>query len=205
MSGQRSTRSPLRLGLTGGIGSGKSTVARLFQARGATVIDADAISRACTEAGGSAMSAIESTFGSTFVAPDGSLDRQRMREHVFVQPHARKTLEAIIHPLVGAEVRRLAEVATSSCLVFDVPLLVESPHWRHQLDRVLVVDCSHETQVRRVTERNGWERSAIEAVIKSQCPRDVRLAAADMVLFNDGREIDTLQQMVTQLVNRFGL
>lgn len=195
----------LRLGLTGGIGSGKSTVAKLLQARGATVIDADAISRACTVAGGSAMPAVRNTFGSAFIAPDGSLDRQRMREHVFAQPQARKTLESIIHPLVGAEVRRLASASTSTCVVFDVPLLVESTHWRHQLDQVLVVDCSHETQIRRVAERNGWERSAIEDVIKSQSPRAVRLAAADVALFNDGHGIEALQHLVTQLANRFGL
>lgn len=195
----------LRLGLTGGIGSGKSTVARLLQARGAMVIDADAISRACTEAGGSAMPAVRSVFGSAFMAPDGSLDRQRMREHVFAQPQARKALESIIHPLVVAEVRRLASAYTSTCVVFDVPLLVESTRWRHQLDQVLVVDCSHETQIRRVVERNGWERRAIEDVIKSQSPRAVRLAAADVVLFNDAHGIEALQHLVTQLANRFGL
>jgi len=199
------SRMTLRLGLTGGIGSGKSTVARLMQARGATVIDADAISRACTEAGGSAMPAVRSAFGSAFMAPDGSLDRQRMREHVFAQPQARKTLESIIHPLVGAEVRRLASASTSTCMVFDVPLLVESTHWRHQLDQVLVVDCSHETQIRRVAERNGWERRTIEDVIKNQSPRAVRLAAADVVLFNDAHGIEALQHLVTQLANRFGL
>ena len=195
----------LRLGLTGGIGSGKSSVARLLQQRGAAVIDADAISRACTQSGGSAMAAIARTFGPGFLTTDGALDRQRMRDRVFTQPEARQTLEAIVHPLVGAEIRRQAAASRASCLVFDVPLLVESPHWRHQLDQVLVVDCSPTTQIRRVVERSGWDSATIEAVMQSQSPRQRRLAAADLVLFNDGDKIEHLQQLVAQLADRLGL
>ena len=141
----------LAIGLTGGIGSGKSTVGMRLQSLGAELIDADAISRACTLSGGSAMPTIASTFGKDFVNDDGALDRQRMRDHVFARPDARRTLEAIIHPLVGAEVRRLAASSNARCLVFDVPLLVESPHWRHQLDRVVVVDC-----VKRLIGGGAW-------------------------------------------------
>lgn len=198
-------RTILRLGLTGGIGSGKSTVARLLQERGATVIDADAISRACTLEGGAAIPAIAQTFGQEFIAPDGALDRPRMRDHVFAHPEARQALEAIVHPLVRAEIRQQAAASRSPCLVFDVPLLVESPEWRHQLDRVLVVDCSEETQIRRVTERNGWDHSTIEAVLRSQSPRARRLVAADTVIFNDGYQIEPLQRLVGLLADEFGL
>ena len=198
-------RRRFRLGLTGGIGSGKSTVARLFQDRGAAVIDADAIARACTLAGGAAMPAIRATFGADFVAPDGSLYRDRMRAHVFGHPQAKAQLEAIVHPLVGQEIARQAAAADAVCTVFDVPLLVESPRWRPQLDRVLVVDCERETQIRRVMARNGWERATVEAVLDNQSPRLRRLAAADILLFNDGHEIEQLRCMVDRLAQRFGL
>lgn len=198
-------RQVLRLGLTGGIGSGKSTLARLFEAHGAALIDADAISRACTESGGSAIPRIAETFGHTFITPHGSLDRQRMREHVFAHPEARKVLEHIVHPLVGDEIRRQAMAATSHVVIFDIPLLVESPHWRPQLDRVLVVDCLPSTQVRRVVQRSGWDLPTIEAVMRSQSPREQRLAAADFVVFNDEDCLDNLQHLARALANRFGL
>lgn len=198
-------RAPLRLGLTGGIGSGKSTVARLLQARGATVIDADAIARACTLAGGSAMPAVAQAFGAAFVTSDGALDRDRMRAHVFAQPDARAQLEAIVHPLVAQEIARQATTARARCTVFDVPLLVESPRWRPQLDRVLVVDCTRETQLQRVMARNGWDRATIESILDSQSPRARRLAAADTVIFNDGHEIEHLQREVARWADRFGL
>jgi dephospho-CoA kinase len=198
-------RPALRLGLTGGIGSGKSTVAQLLQERGAIVIDADAISRACTQPGGSAMPAVVQSFGPTFIAQDGSLDRQRMREYVFTNPDARRLLESIVHPLVAQEVQRQAKAATSHCLVFDVPLLVESPRWRPQLDLVLVVDCETETQIRRVASRSGLDRTAIEGIINSQSPREERLAAADLVIFNNGNETEPLRRTVGQLADQIGL
>lgn len=198
-------RVPLRLGLTGGIGSGKSTVARLLQSHGATVIDADAIARACTQAGGSAMPAVALVLGAEFVTSDGALDRDRMRAHVFAQPDARAQLEAIVHPLVGQEIARKAAASQARCTVFDVPLLVESPRWRPQLDWVLVVDCTRETQVQRVMTRNGWDRATIEAILDSQSPRETRLAAADTVIFNDGNGIEHLQREVARWAHRFGL
>lgn len=194
-----------RLGLTGGIGSGKSTLARLLQGMGADLIDADAISRACTDSGGSAISAIALTFGKEFITIEGSLDRQRMREHVFAQPEARQFLERIVHPLVGDEIRRQIARATSRLVVFDIPLLVESTHWRSQLDSVLVVDCLAATQVRRVAQRSGWDLPTIEAVIRSQSTREKRLAAADFVVFNDSDSIDNLQHLAHALADRFGL
>jgi dephospho-CoA kinase len=198
-------KSHVQLGLTGGIGSGKSTLARQLQARGADVIDADAISRRTTEAGGLAMSAIERTFGPSFLTASGALDRTRMREHVFANPDARQTLERIVHPLVGDEIQRQTHASTSPCIVFDVPLLVESPRWRPQLDRVLVVDCSPATQVRRVNSRSGWDASTTEAVMRNQSPRVLRLAAADLVVFNDVDDLTPLERAAEALAKRFGL
>lgn len=194
-----------RLGLTGGIGSGKSTVASMLQTHGATVIDADAISRACTAPGGLAMAAIATTFGVKFVAADGSLDRERMRSLVFEKPLARQALEAIVHPLVGDEIQRQIDTAATLCIVFDIPLLVESPRWRAQLDRVLVVDCLPTTQSKRVGERSGWSDTAIDAVMRSQATRQQRLAAADVVVHNEGLSLAQLQCLVAQVARAFGL
>ncbi len=198
-------RPPLRLGVTGGIGSGKSTVAKALQAHGADLIDADAISRESTAAGGAAIPAIAQAFGPGFIAADGALDRQRMREHVFAHPDARQALERIVHPLIGAEIARRAAACASACTVFDVPLLVESPHWRHQLDLVLVVDCTPGTQIRRVQQRSGWDVETIEAVIRSQSPRLRRVQAADLVLYNEWDDLAGLQATVRTLAPRFGL
>jgi dephospho-CoA kinase len=128
-----------------------------------------------------------------------------MREHVFAHPDARQQLEAIVHPLVAREIQRQAAEVTAACLVFDVPLLVESPRWRQQLDRVLVVDCSPETQIRRVQVRNGWDRATIEAVLSSQSPRLRRLGAADVVIFNDGDDLAQLHEDLGQVAQVFGL
>jgi dephospho-CoA kinase len=142
-----------QLGLTGGVGSGKSTVASMFAARSASVIDADAVSRQSTAAGGAAMPAIERAFGSTLLAADGSLNREAMRSLILRDPAAKTQLEAIVHPIVGQKMeqqRQQAEAAGSQLIVWDIPLLVESPRWRPQLDSVLVIDCTPETQIQRV-------------------------------------------------------
>jgi len=197
------TPSPLRIGLTGGIGSGKSTVARLLQARGAAVIDADAIARNVTAAHGAAMPAITRTFGAEFITPDGALDRERMRAHVFSQPEAKQALEAIIHPLVSQETQQQAQAAISKghrTLVFDVPLLVEAgERWRPQVDRILVVDCLEETQIQRIIARNGLSREAVQRIISAQASRVQKLAAADWVIYNDGISLDTLENQVNWL------
>ena len=151
------------------------------------------------------MPAIAGQFGAEFVTPDGAMDRNRMRDLVFSDPGAKQRLEAIIHPLVQQEIQRLEHAVATPCLVFDVPLLVESPHWRIRLDRVLVVDCATETQIERVMRRNSWPRSQVEAVVHQQSPRERRMAAADWVLSNDGIEITTLQSLVQQLARRIGL
>jgi len=201
-------RAVIRLGLTGGIGSGKSTVAQMLAAQGAAVIDADAISRQTTATGGHAIEAIQQAFGPEFITTEGGLDRERMRERVFSDPTARRRLEHIVHPLVGLETQRQAQAAIdagSRCIVFDVPLLVESDHWRARLDQILVVDCRPETQIERVLQRNGLSRSTVQAILASQASRGSRLRAADIVLYNDELTLEQLDRQVRQLAQRFGL
>ncbi len=197
-----------QLGLTGGIGSGKSTVAALFAECGASIIDADAISRQSTATGGSAIKAIERTFGAAMLASDGSLDRDAMRALIFSQPVAKAQLEAIIHPLVGQAIatqQQAAVQAGSRLVVIDIPLLVESEQWRLKLDAVLVVDCSVETQIQRVMQRSQWTRAQVEQVIAAQASRQQRLAAADAVICNDGIDLATLKLQVRETAVRFGL
>ena len=177
----------LRIGLTGGIGSGKSTVASMLEQRGAVVIDTDAIARALTSPGGAAMASIRSTFGGAYVTADGALDRVQMRQLAFNDSRAKRRLEAILHPLIGIEtMRQAAAVQTSDAIVFDVPLLVESGHWRARVDVVLVVDCEEKTQIDRVVSRSAWSHAAVRAVLAQQAPRRQRRASADAVLYNDG-------------------
>jgi len=200
--------SVFRLGLTGGIGSGKSTVAGILVELGAAVIDADAIAHAVTATGGPAIEAIRATFGNNMITPEGALDRQKMRALAFSHPHARQQLEAIVHPLVGAETRRQSDaaiVAGQRCLVFDVPLLVESSRWRSQVDAVLVVDCTEATQISRVMARSQLDAAAVQAIINTQAPRARRLQAADAVIFNDGIPLHVLRSKVAALATTFGL
>ena len=197
-----------RIGLTGGIGSGKSTVLRLLADLGAAVTDADAVSRSVTAPGGAAIPAIAAQFGADFIAADAGLDRARMRAHVFGHPAARKELEAIIHPLVGERLRAAEDRARAegrACLVYDIPLLVESGRWRRELDRVLVVDCAVDTQVARVMARSGLAREEVQAIVTAQAPRALRLAAADLVIFNDGLSLTQLAAEVRQAAQSFGL
>lgn len=198
----------IRLGLTGGIGSGKSTVAGLLASRGARVVDADAIARQLTAPGGQAMSAIAAAFGQDFVTAAGSLDRDKMRSLAYTDTTARKRLEAIVHPLVGLETQRQATAALREgcpCVVFDIPLLVESPAWRQKVDHVWVIDCTAEVQVARVMARNQLPREDVLKIIASQARREVRLAAADTILFNVGLTLDQLADEVSQISERFGL
>ena len=176
---------PLRIGLTGGIGSGKSTVAASLAALGARVIDTDAIARSLTLPGGTAIAAIATQFGPEFIDASGALDRSRMRERVFADPSARQRLESILHPLIRDETARQAAAAPARVLVFDVPLLVESGRWREQVDRVLVVDCEEATQVDRVAARSGWTAQAVRQVIAQQARRSERRACADAIIYNE--------------------
>lgn len=197
-----------QLGLTGGIGSGKSTVAALFARLGATIIDADANSRSVTAPGGRAIDAIRARFGPTFIREDGSLDRERMRQLAFADAQAKQRLEAIIHPLVSQLAIEQTEAARAKgcpLVIHDIPLLVESGRWRARLDQILVVDCSEETQVRRVIQRSAMTEAAVRAVIAAQATRSARLAAADAVLYNDGLNLAALEAQVMALAPRFGL
>lgn len=197
-----------RIGLTGGIGSGKSTVAGFLEQMGAVVIDADAISRATTAPGGSAITALKSTFGVGLLTADGALDRAQMRELIYSDPDAKAQLEAIVHPLVGQAIAQQAfqaEVTGARCIVFDIPLLVESQHWRKKLDRVLVIDCAEETQIIRVSARNGLPKQDIEKIVATQASRKQRLAAADYVVFNGDISLTDLRQQVHAISAQFGL
>ncbi len=197
-----------RVGLTGGIGSGKSTVLHMLAELGAATIDADAISRSTTAAGGSAIAAIAGTFGADFITAAGALDRERMRERAYADPAARKQLEAIIHPLVSQESARQVQAALDvgvRCIVFDIPLLVESGRWRAQVDRVLVVDCSPQTQIDRVVARSGLSTDQVRAIMAAQASRGERLAAADIVICNEGLSLDQLRDAVRQAALRMGL
>lgn len=174
------------IGLTGGIGSGKSLVADLFAARGASVIDTDLIAHALTAPGGAAMPAIREAFGDAFVAADGALNRAAMREHVFSDPEAKRRLEAILHPLIGAQTELAAEQAQGPYQVFVVPLLVESGRWRERVDRILVVDCPEPLQIERVMRRNALSADQVRAIMAAQASRAQRLAVADDIIVNDG-------------------
>jgi dephospho-CoA kinase len=197
-----------RLGLTGGIGTGKSTVSGILEQMGASVIDADAISRATTSVGGSAIAALKASFGAGLITEDGALDRVQMRKLIYSDNTAKTQLEAIIHPLVGraiAQQTQQAETAGTSCIVFDIPLLVESQHWRMRLDRVLVIDCTEKTQVARVMARNGLAEHEIRDILVAQASRKQRRAAADLIVFNDGISLDNLRLQVREIGAQFGL
>lgn len=198
----------LHLGLTGGIGSGKSTVAGLLAAHGATIIDADAISRTTTAVGGAAIASIREIFGASMITNQGALDRESMRKRIFSDPSAKRRLENIIHPLVGDAINAEVQAALADgakCIVFDIPLLVESPHWRQRLQRVLVVDCLPATQIARVRQRNALLEDQIIQIMSTQATRTNRLAAADVVLFNDGLDLGTLAARVAEMAPKFGL
>ena len=176
----------LRIGLTGGIGSGKSTVAARLRQLGAALVDTDAIARQLTLPGGAAIKPVRTAFGADFIDANGALNRAAMRALAFSDPSAKRRLEAILHPLIGTETERQAKFSQSArAVVFDVPLLVESGRWRARVDKVLVVDCREETQLRRVVARSGWAAADVQAVIAQQASRDQRRACADAVIFND--------------------
>ena len=189
----------LRIGLTGGIGSGKSTVAGLLAKLGAAVIDTDAIARSLTLPGGGAIEAIRRSFGADLIDAAGALDRTRMRSLVFSDPPAKRRLEAILHPLISMETEacaQAAQTANAPVLVFDVPLLAESMHWRTKVDQVLVVDCREKTQIDRVIARSGWAGHEVQAVISQQAARPLRRACADAVIFNDELSLEDLSHHV---------
>lgn len=200
-----STNNPIRVGLTGGIGSGKSTVAGLLRDQGIPVIDADAISRSVTAAGGAALPAIRERFGPNSIDASGAMDRTYMRERVFQDPKERHALEAIVHPWIRQTIHEQVQACAAPWVVLDLPLLCESPHWREQVRWVWVVDCTENTQIQRVMARSGWSREQVLAVMEQQCSRAQRLAMADAVIHNEGIDLAELAQSVRTVVAQFGL
>lgn len=186
-----------RIGLTGGIGSGKSTFASLLVDRGFAFIDADAISRQLTGISGVALSHIRQVFGEDFIAPDGSMDRNKMRALIFAQPQAKAQLQDILHPLIRsamADKEAAFKDEGKPLVVLDIPLLTESASWPAQLDGVLVVDCSEDRQIARVMARNGWTRAEVQAVMAAQASRQERLATATWVIDNDSDDMQALKR-----------
>jgi dephospho-CoA kinase len=200
---------PLRLGLTGGIGSGKSTVAGFLADAGAAILDADAISRSLTQVGGRAIPALLAEFGEGMITAEGALNRDAMRHLVFTNPDSKRQLESIIHPLVALVLQEQAQTAIEqgkTCLVYDVPLLVEGiARWRSQVDKICVVDCLPETQIQRVIARSQLSRSEIERIMSQQATREQRLACADVVILNEGLDLLQLQAKVHEMWASFGL
>ena len=194
----------LRIGLTGGIGSGKSTVAGLLVQHGALLVDTDAIARELTLPGGAAIESIRAAFGGSFIDASGALDRSRMRDLAFADATAKRRLEAILHPLIGAETERRFDANPQPIVVFDVPLLVESgARWRRKVDAVLVVDCPESTQIERVAQRAGWTRESAAAVVAQQATRAARRACADAVIYNEGIALERLATEVAALWQRW--
>jgi dephospho-CoA kinase len=189
------------VGLTGG--SGKSTVAGLFAARGVAIVDTDVIAHRITAPGGIAMPAITREFGPSFVAPDGSLDRDAMRSLIFSDDSAKGRLETITHPLIRAETARERDEARGPYHIVVVPLLVESGVWKMRVNRVLTVDCTVETQIARVMRRNAFTREQVLAIIARQATREVRLAAADDVIVNENAPPEALDQQVETLHRQY--
>ena len=186
------------VGLTGGIGSGKSAAADRFAALGAALVDTDAIAHELTAVGGAAMPALEAAFGPEVAAPDGALDRARMRRLVFADPAARQRLEAILHPMIRNLSAERCRQAPTAYVILAVPLLVESGTYRERCDRIVVVDCPESLQISRVMARSGLSEPEVRAIMANQASRAERLAAADDVVANDG-DLASLEMRVGEL------
>jgi dephospho-CoA kinase len=193
---------PLRIGLTGGIASGKSTVTQRFSELGVPVIDADVASRAVVEAGTVGLQQIVERFGPEILGPDGTLNRAAMRAQIFGDPIRRRQLEAILHPLIRAHMEQQAKGVAAPYVIMAIPLLIESGSPRQRVDRILVVDADERAQLRRLLERDGGSEDQARAILGSQTGRDSRLAAADDVLVNDG-SVPDLRQAVDRLHQRY--
>jgi len=189
------------VGLTGGIGSGKSAAADEFARLGATVVDTDVIAHELTGKGGAAVAAVEKLFGKEFVA-GGAMDRKRTRERVFADPAAKRALEGLLHPMIREESARRIAAAAGPYVVHVVPLLIESPDYRKRVDRVLVVDCPEETQLERVRARSGLSEHEVRAIMRGQASRAERLAAADDVIDNRGSR-DAMRTQVAALHEKY--
>lgn len=193
-----SARPALVIGLTGGIGSGKSAAADRFAAHGITVVDTDAIAHALTGPDGAAIAPIRAAFGADMITPDNRLDRTRMRALVFSEADARRRLEAILHPLIRAESARQCAAATSAYVILAVPLLIESGTYRERCARICVVDCPEAVQIERVRARSGLNEGQIRSILAAQIDRSARLAAADDIIDNSG-SLEALDNQVAAL------
>jgi dephospho-CoA kinase len=201
----RSESPAFAVGLTGGIGSGKSAAAEIFGLLGAAIVDSDAIAHALTAPGGDAIAAIAQQFGAQYIGPDGALDRQRMRDRIFRDPPAKARLESILHPRIRElSIAQAAAAARDRApyVVLVVPLLIESGGWRSRVDRILVIDCSPATQEARVRARSRLDAALVQAIIAQQARRADRLDAADDVLVNEG-PLEQLTARVTRLHRRY--
>jgi dephospho-CoA kinase len=190
------------VGLTGGIGSGKTAAADEFGRLGAAVVDTDAIAHELTEPGGAALAGIEKLFGRTFLDAAGAMDRKKMRDHVFADPAAKRALEALLHPMIREQSARRIAAARAPYVVHVVPLLIESPDYRSRVDRVLVIDAPEELQVERVRLRSGHSEAEVRTIVSAQATRAQRLAAADDVIENRGT-IDALREQVAALHRKY--
>ena len=190
------------VGLTGGIGSGKSAAADCFAAHGVSVVDTDAIAHELTAADGAAMPALRAEFGRDVAAADGALDRSRMRRLAFADPAVRRRLEGILHPMIRELAGERCRKAVSPYVILAVPLLVESGTYRERCDRVVVVDCPESLQISRVIARNGLAEGEVRAILATQASREQRLAVADDVLANDS-DLITLKVRVANLHQRY--
>ncbi|TAK72189.1 MAG: dephospho-CoA kinase [Betaproteobacteria bacterium] len=193
---------PFTVGLTGGIGSGKSAAAQVFEELGTTVIDTDAVAHALTAPGGAAIEPIRAAFGAAYLTPEGALERARMRELVFADALKKRLLESILHPLIRARTSELVQAARSPYVVLMVPLLVESGDYRRRCQRILVVDCPEELQVERVMARSGLAAGQVRAIMANQVTREARLAAADDVVDNS-QDLAQLRRQVEALHARY--
>lgn len=191
-----------RVGLTGGIGSGKSTVARLFADLGVPVVDTDAISHQLTQTGGKAIQAIRTAFGDDYIDSSDALDRPKMRQLVFTDIKAKQQLEQILHPLIFAEARKQAEASTAPYVLLVIPLLFETGNYQGWLHRTVAVDCSEETQLARVSQRNGLNEAAARAIMAQQLSRRQRKQLADDIIQNEG-DLSVLGQQVSSLHQRY--
>jgi dephospho-CoA kinase len=190
------------VGLTGGIGSGKSAAAEEFARLGATIVDTDVIAYELTGKGGAAIPAIETLFGHDVLGPDGSMDRRKVRERVFADPAAKQKLEALLHPMIREESARRIAAAAGPYVVHVVPLLIESPDYRARVDRVLVVDSPEQTQIERVRARSGLSEREVRAIMRNQVTRAARVAAADDVIDNGGSR-EALREQVAALHQKY--
>ena len=195
-------RPKLVVGLTGGIGSGKSAAAEEFARLGATVVDTDAIAHELTRPGSAAIPELRRLFGDSVVDSSGAMDRSGVRALVFADPEARKKLEALLHPMIRAESERRISCASGIYVVYVVPLLIESGGYRGRVDRVLVVDCPEPEQLRRVRLRTGLTEDEIRRIVAAQVSREERRAAADDVIDNSGT-LGALHKQVARLHRKY--